>query len=31
MLAAGDPRHRLVTTKYNPPNAVGIGGPCLCV
>jgi len=32
-----DPRHRLVTTKYNPartwtpPNAVGIGGAFLCV
>ncbi|GAB1646498.1 5-oxoprolinase/urea amidolyase family protein [Krasilnikovia sp. MM14-A1259] len=32
-----DPRHRLVTTKYNPPrtwtpaNAVGIGGVYLCV
>ena len=32
-----DPRHRLVTTKYNPArtwtpeNAVGIGGACLCV
>jgi urea carboxylase len=31
-----DPRHRLVTTKYNPartwtpPNAVGIGGAFLC-
>ncbi len=32
-----DPRHRLVTTKYNPArtwtpeNAVGIGGAYLCV
>jgi len=32
-----DPRHRLVTTKYNPartwtpPNVVGIGGAYLCV
>jgi urea carboxylase len=32
-----DPRHRLVTTKYNPArtwtpeNAVGIGGSYLCV
>ena len=32
-----DPRHRLVTTKYNPartwtpPNVVGIGGSYLCV
>jgi urea carboxylase len=32
-----DPRHRLVTTKYNPartwtpPNAVGIGGAFMCV
>ena len=32
-----DPRHRLVTTKYNPartwtpPNAVGIGGAYLCI
>src|SRR3981081_1510266 len=32
-----DPRHRLVTTKYNPPppwtpeNTVGIGGAYLCV
>jgi urea carboxylase len=32
-----DPRHRLVTTKYNPArtwtpeNAVGIGGACLCI
>lgn len=32
-----DPRHRLVTTKYNPArtwtaeNSVGIGGACLCV
>ncbi|HAI24072.1 MAG TPA: hypothetical protein DCM35_05975, partial [Alcanivorax sp.] len=32
-----DPRHRLVTTKYNPArtwtaeNSVGIGGSYLCV
>src|SRR5258708_22231492 len=32
-----DPRHRLVTTKYNPartwtpPNVVGIGGAYLCI
>ncbi|MDA3959603.1 MAG: urea carboxylase [Planctomycetota bacterium] len=32
-----DPRHRLVTTKYNPartwtaPNSVGIGGAYLCI
>jgi len=32
-----DPRHRLVTTKYNPartwtpPNMVGIGGAYLCI
>ena len=32
-----DPRHRLVTTKYNPArtwtpeNAVGIGGAYLCI
>ena len=32
-----DPRHRLVTTKYNPartwtpPNVVGIGGAYMCI